>query len=1081
MILRIGHFVISVIEILDIYKMDGDLELFLDEDESSLTMSCQTIWRPRFVCGSNDIDLAQEVWRKDPITRKWHTSYHFTSIDPLEFMRMEAKSRDLGIRLAKDSSLKLVGEDRDHQFLHEILKGYGRIVMDIDLDGPMLEELYEMYPSEKWVPKGFTKAVEDLVFKVIYDLDQDRGKLLLKEKVMWNTMPTISEASPFCWTNACRDGKVSFHLTLPIWLDQLPEGLKIFYTLMNDMARRDWRFRWLKGASLMDMNLCGRHHQLRLPWQLKRKYPGALEHAHRLMDPTHRWNHAISSEAGYFIPEEWKMDISWAGCHPFITMPESQEPGSFDGEMDQDEAMQLLAQAYIDLDTRGYEGIEAHKKDHQTQTGWRLKPKGPQDCPCCHRIHAHTSNSPMICASYNRFYLFCYQSLHGGGDKITLGPRKGQDLRGQTREKVASFSVELYHRPMNMRTIHIHEQNLRHNESIDHKAKLLLIKSAMGTGKSELVHDIIEAKPKARTLIITNRVVQAKDYNYKYKDQGFVLYDPKGHGWEDAPRLIVELESLWRVVLDQYDIVILDEIMAIVGLFIGRTMDGKIRSTWDKLESYIRMASQVICMDAFLTEDVAKQMSWMCRGRSQQYIINDFKPNERQPRIVSKYVAEPEFNGQILEDRRRKFIASNDATWAINIGKRLIASGVNVLFQLGEDKMAKADEHGISKDHIRSPDPNLWDKHDTVITTPAVMNGISFEKDHFETLYIYTSRNSCNPIDMLQMTFRVRKFKDPDVHWFISKKLIPDKIGSVFPKEIVRDKDQATKAWYRTTQEQDLMPLARIWNEATMDLKHILIMALARQNAGRLFMDEIMEALITQSLGWSIIPATTGGNMINRKDPIPNSMPIQMSQESMAQLKADMDIFHTFIKKEWEKAQHIYDTIWTKSGDGKENLIDMCRMARIELMEQKVQALSERIDNEPDKIQTIEFIERKNRVETMLKRWDGTMPRSKLHCWRSFLNMGKMVRQDETMVLKFNSKMVQTNEWRDLMNKIGSCWTRHNNGLQGRKVWESITKWLQKGMMISSVQCSASDNNHGIREYIYMLDLNDWIGLHVVI
>jgi hypothetical protein len=55
--------------------------------------------------------------------------------------------------------------------------------------------------------------------------------------------------------------------------------------------------------------------------------------------------------------------------------------------------------------------------------------------------------------------------------------------------------------------------------------------------------------------------------------------------------------------------------------------------------------------------------------------------------------------------------------------------------------------------------------YDTVIITPAVLNGISFVKDHFDTLYIYATKDGCDPFDIIQMSYRSRIFRDGDIHY----------------------------------------------------------------------------------------------------------------------------------------------------------------------------------------------------------------------------------------------------------------------------------------------------------------------------
>lgn len=93
------------------------------------------------------------------------------------------------------------------------------------------------------------------------------------------------------------------------------------------------------------------------------------------------------------------------------------------------------------------------------------------------------------------------------------------------------------------------------------KEGLLKIKSAMGTGKSNIIANVIKKVTGLghTVLMITNRVTVAKDFKKKY---GIKLYNEDEY--QPGDNLIVQLESLWRYSLKDFDVVIMDEFMSLM-------------------------------------------------------------------------------------------------------------------------------------------------------------------------------------------------------------------------------------------------------------------------------------------------------------------------------------------------------------------------------------------------------------------------------------------------------------------------------------------------------------------------------------
>lgn len=184
---------------------------------------------------------------------------------------------------------KLCGKKVD-MHMHEILKGYGRFVIDVDVTNPgAINTILDMYGT----PDGFTpgEGFKHMVENEIMDVLGDNGRQILsRELVHWTTIGNIRDNvtgvilmwesldgnghPPFAWIDGCRPDKISYHLVLPIWTNKLTNeyaGSCSRYGMLSWFySRLDKRIRGIVpnlDESIIDMNLANKNHSLRLPYQ----------------------------------------------------------------------------------------------------------------------------------------------------------------------------------------------------------------------------------------------------------------------------------------------------------------------------------------------------------------------------------------------------------------------------------------------------------------------------------------------------------------------------------------------------------------------------------------------------------------------------------------------------------------------------------------------------------------------------------------------------------------------------------------------------------------------------------------------
>ena len=113
--------------------------------------------------------------------------------------------------------------------------------------------------------------------------------------------------------------------------------------------------------------------------------------------------------------------------------------------------------------------------------------------------------------------------------------------------------------------------------------KCLVVRSRYGSGKTTFLQELIQERNPQRVLFITYRQTLARDIMRNFSRLGFKNYldsyeDPEV--W-NAPRLIVQLDSLWNVMLKndrfiasesfdfRYDLIVLDESESLLNHFDG--------------------------------------------------------------------------------------------------------------------------------------------------------------------------------------------------------------------------------------------------------------------------------------------------------------------------------------------------------------------------------------------------------------------------------------------------------------------------------------------------------------------------------
>ena len=293
--------------------------------------------------------------------------------------------------------------------------------------------------------------------------------------------------------------------------------------------------------------------------------------------------------------------------------------------------------------------------------------------------------------------------------------------------------------------------------------KSFAINSAYNTSKSTTVKKILTEFNPAKVLFVSYRQTLTHEMDGSYSKLGITNYlNP----FYDPNRLICQIESLHKLLNDdyfigedkiipEYDLVVLDEIESILAHMRSSTILNK-EKIFNLLRDIIYNADKVLALDGDF------------HNRSYEFL---------------KFFGEPIIlKNDHKKDKKHFIFTNNRQNFEIMIDNDLIAGKVLVLVNLSSKiatyfynkykDLYKCVLHCANlDDKLKKELKNVnefWMKFDLVIYSPSIEGGLSFDKEHFDKIYIILSSKSTSPRGTMQMASRVRKIKDPNVHVYLN-------------------------------------------------------------------------------------------------------------------------------------------------------------------------------------------------------------------------------------------------------------------------------------------------------------------------
>ena len=324
-------------------------------------------------------------------------------------------------------------------------------------------------------------------------------------------------------------------------------------------------------------------------------------------------------------------------------------------------------------------------------------------------------------------------------------------------KKDINYTDKLLNFNINTQVVNVNEHFLKVTPEIknsitsflNQKDGLYAIKSPMGTGKSEIISEIIKDahEQDMRVLICTNRISVAVDFANKYN---LKLYNKDKYKLNDS--IIVQYDSLWKYQIKNFDLVILDEFISLL-LHSRNSINN---SATNLAKFFACFNKKLVIADAFLT---GYENNFLTQKNNLWMLDNSFRDTCK----LYSYIDYNCFIQSILiHTKKHKVTISSTSLSAIHALKMLLSKhGLNVITLTAETpQMTK---NVIYKIFQKQEEP----EYDVLIYSPTLTVGVSNLNDigiHFH----YDGSSSCDVVSSLQMIKRTRKAKE--IHLYVKNK-----------------------------------------------------------------------------------------------------------------------------------------------------------------------------------------------------------------------------------------------------------------------------------------------------------------------
>ncbi len=290
---------------------------------------------------------------------------------------------------------------------------------------------------------------------------------------------------------------------------------------------------------------------------------------------------------------------------------------------------------------------------------------------------------------------------------------------------------------------------------------LQFIKSATGTGKTQITKELLNIKCDKNTPIISivSRVNLGYEINNALKEYNMVMY--KENNAYESKRLIVQLDSLINTDITLYEngILLMDEINSLFDYLRSSTLSTKRRKVLNTLIVLIRSVKYIIGLDADLTNSNIDLILSIRGDKSHRLLYNTYKCRENIKCNIMNDDKKIIYNMYKQMIKGEYFVACFDSKsyldYTVNILLSLIKKNNNTLNNKPYEEYIKIYTSELGEENI---DTKEWNEK-FVFYSPKVIYGVSYIESDV-TVYAIIQKETLNALHINQQIQRCRRQKE---------------------------------------------------------------------------------------------------------------------------------------------------------------------------------------------------------------------------------------------------------------------------------------------------------------------------------
>lgn len=286
--------------------------------------------------------------------------------------------------------------------------------------------------------------------------------------------------------------------------------------------------------------------------------------------------------------------------------------------------------------------------------------------------------------------------------------------------------------------------------------KSFILKSAMGTAKTDILIKYIKANEINRILVISTRQSYANNIYKRFDNMGFVNYLDDKLNFHTKDKIIVQMESLHHLTkepLKPFDLVVLDEIESILYQFSSETILMNSESTFDLLCKICEQKqTKLVALDADYN---IRAHEFMKSFGTYEMVQNFYKNDVIKIELTN--------NLDFFIDDIKKAIKKKQKICIIGLSTKMLYQIAEKLDELGVKYILHTrDSDDILKKKLTDVN-ELWSEYQVVMFSPTISVGVDHTLKYFDKVYSIIISDCASPRIYLQMLGRIRNMKSNNI------------------------------------------------------------------------------------------------------------------------------------------------------------------------------------------------------------------------------------------------------------------------------------------------------------------------------